>query len=202
MEDKKTRSIYRFKLSSNIIELIENFSRLHMYSSREVYNEKWKEWLLTNKKEIDIEKLKLQKLGYTKNVENKMYIAARYYFKKKGESSNNNIQEEKKNTKRKIKSNKYDKKTRKYVVLEEKIIKTMDSFIKEFIKEFMEGNNNIDIKPSNSYIIFTKIHKDIIDKEIERLKNIEVDSLNTQEKCLNKIKKAYKNRYNISVQFR
>ena len=72
MTDREVRSIYRFKLSPNIIELIENFSRLHMYSSREVFKEKWKVWLIVNREELDVEKIRLENLGYTKNVESKI----------------------------------------------------------------------------------------------------------------------------------
>ena len=83
MESNKTKAIYRYKLSSETIELIQNFSKLHMYSSRQIFQDKWKEWLIINKEDIDIEKDRLKKLGYTKNIESKMYTADRYYFKKK-----------------------------------------------------------------------------------------------------------------------
>lgn len=185
MTDRENRSIYRFKLSPNIIELIENFSRLHMYSSREVFKEKWKEWLIMNKEQIDIEKIRLKDLGYTKNVDSKMYTATRYYFKKKEESLKDVDTTEKDKD-----LNKSDKNTRGYIVLDEKLVGKMDEFIKE--------NKNRDSKPSDTYEIFRELHKDSIDNEVKRLKEIEVESLNSREKCLNKIKKTYKNRCYVS----
>ena len=185
MTDREVRSIYRFKLSPNIIELIENFSRLHMYSSREVFKEKWKVWLIVNREELDVEKIRLENLGYTKNVESKMYTATRYYFKKKEETLKDVDTSEKDKD-----LNKEDKNTRGYIVLDEKLVKKMDEFIKD--------TKNSDTKPSDSYEIFRELHKDSIDSEIKRLKEIEVESLNSKEKCLNKIKKTYKNRCYVS----
>jgi len=172
MESNKTKAIYRYKLSSETIELIQNFSKLHMYSSRQIFQDKWKEWLIINKADIDIEKERLKKLGYTKNIESKMYTAARYYFKKKELTTT-------------IENDSKETNTRGYISLDENLIKKMDEFIKE---------NNRELKPSIGYEIFQDLHKELINNEIERLIKIEIDKLNTREKCDIKIKKTYKNR--------
>tara|TARA_Y100000591_G_C21834209_1_gene701506 strand:- start:321 stop:875 length:555 start_codon:yes stop_codon:yes gene_type:complete len=178
MESNKIKAIYRYKLSSETIELIQNFSKLHMYSSRQIFQDKWKEWLIINKEDIDIEKDRLKKLGYTKNIESKMYTAARYYFKKKELTTT--IE----NNSRETNINK-ETNTRGYISLAENLIKKMDEFIKE---------NNRELKPATGYEIFQDLHKELINSEVERLINIEIDKLNTREKCKTKIKKTYKNR--------
>jgi len=176
------RSIYRFKLSPHIIELLTNFSRLHMYSSREVFKDKWKEWLIINREVVDIEKKRLKDLGCTKNIDEKMYTATRYYFKKKEakETKETNA------TKTTTATTATTTKRSGYVVLDHELVAKMDSYIKEsYCKEF---------KPSTSYTIFMDLNKDKIDREVERLLKIEIGKLDTRDKCREKIKKTFKNR--------
>ncbi len=174
------RSIYRFKLSPHIIELLTNFSRLHMYSSREVFKDKWKEWLIINREVVDIEKKRLKDLGCTKNIDEKMYTATRYYFKKK------ESKETKEETPPATTTTATPANTRGYVVLDHELVTKMDSYIKEsYCKEF---------KPSTSYVLFIDLNKDKIDREVERLLKIEIGKLDTRDKCREKIKKTFKNR--------
>ena len=189
MTDREVRSIYRFKLSPNIIELIENFSRLHMYSSREVFKEKWKDWLIINREEVNVEKARLKNLGYTKNVESKMYTATRYYFKKKEESLKDVDTSEKDKD-----LNKGDKNTRGYIVLDEKLVKKMDEFIKD--------TKNSCSKPSDSYEIFRGMnriqpplifYKNII--ESRKWKKIIIISEDKLNPCIDVLLKQYNNIY-------
>ena len=178
MDKCNEKTIFRYNLSDDIVLLITNFSKLHMYSSRQVFKEKWKEWLLENSKEIEKESDRLKNLGYKKNIDSKMYTAARYYFKKKPEKDDNDEKEEKN---KKCKTN-----TRGYIVLDDKLIKKMDLYIKE--------NHTRDFKPSTSYTEFIELNRELINKELERLINIKVGSLDTLHKCREKIKKTFKNR--------
>lgn len=177
--ENNSKTIYRYKLSSEIEILITNFSKLHIYTSRQVFQEKWKEWLEINREGIELEKKRLMDLGYKKNVEEKMYTAARYYFKKK--EIRNEITE--KETREKETN---EKGTRGYIVLDEKIIKMMDKYITE--------NYTRDFKPSSSYNNFIELNNDVIEIEIQRLIDIDIKKLNTRDKCRDKIKKTYKNR--------
>lgn len=170
-------TIYRYKLSTDIETLITNFSKLHIYASRQVFREKWKEWLEINWEKIEIEKARLRKIGYKKNVEEKMYTAARYYFKNK--QITNKEEEISKN-------NDLPKNTRGYIVLDKKLVELMEKYIME--------NYNREFKPSTSYTNFIEINKEAFDREVERLLAIDIEKLNTQEKCRDKIKKTYKNR--------
>lgn len=180
----KEKTIFRYNLDDNIVELITKFSKLHMFSTREVFKEKWKTWLLENSKEIEIEKERLKKLGYNKNVHDKMYTAARYYFKKKPdkvEKTDSEINNSNNTNEKNIKT-----KDRGYIVLDDKLVIKMDLYIRE--------NYSRDFKPSTSFADFIELNKETIDKEIKRLLSIEVGSLDTSSKCKEKIKKTYKNR--------
>ena len=182
--ENNSKTIYRYKLSSEIEILITNFSKLHIYTSRQVFQEKWKEWLEINREGIELEKKRLMDLGYKKNVEEKMYTAARYYFKKK--EIRNEISEKETREKETREKETKEKGTRGYIVLDEKIIKMMDNYIIEnYTREF---------KPSSSYNNFIELNKEIIDIEIQRLIDIDIKKLNTRDKCRDKIKKTYKNR--------
>ena len=180
----KEKTIFRYNLDDNIVEMITKFSKLHMFSTREVFKEKWKTWLLENSKEIEIEKQRLKKIGYNKNVDDKMYTAARYYFKKKTdkiEKTDREINNSNNTNEKNIKT-----KDRGYIVLDNKLVIKMDLYIRE--------NYSRDFKPSTSFTDFIELNKETIDKEIKRLLSIEVGSLDTSSKCKEKIKKTYKNR--------
>ena len=170
-------TIYRYKLSGDIENLITNFSKLHIYASRKDFREKWKEWLEINREKIEIEKARLRKIGYMKNVEEKMYTAARYYFKNK-QITNKEEETSKKNN--------LPKNTRGYIVLDKKILELMENYIIE--------NYNREFKPATSYINFVELNKEAFQREVERLLAIDIEKLNTREKCRDKIKKTYKNR--------
>tara|TARA_B100000902_G_scaffold399823_2_gene472809 strand:+ start:1946 stop:2506 length:561 start_codon:yes stop_codon:yes gene_type:complete len=183
MDRTKDKTIFRYNLNDDIREIVTHFSKLHMYSSREVFKEKWKEWLIKNSIEIEKEKERLKILGYKKNVDDKIYTAARYYFKKKPEKPEK--PEKVDNKDKPLKTN-----PRVYIVLDDELVKQMDLYIKE--------NYDRDFKPSTSYIEFIELNKELVNKEIERLINIKVESLNTLYKCKEKIKKTYKNRCYIN----
>lgn len=178
-DNENSKTIYRFKLSPDIVDLVTNFSKLHMYSSRQIFRDKWKEWLDENKDSIDIERNRLRKLGYKKNIEDKMFTASRYYFKNKEKNKDTDSKSSSKDAIR-------DNKKREYIVLDENIISIMDSYIKE--------NKSREFKPSSSYEIFKELNKEHIDSEVKRLKDMNIEKLNTRDKCIEKIKKTYKNR--------
>jgi hypothetical protein len=153
-----------------------------MYSSREVFKDKWKEWLIINREIVDTEKRRLKELGCTKNIDQKMYTATRYYFKKKETKEETNATTATATTS----PTPPPTNTRGYVVLKQELVAKIDTYIKEtYNKEF---------KPSTSYTHFIELNKDIVDIEVERLLKIEIGKLDTRDKCREKIKKTFKNR--------
>ena len=165
--------IYRFNFSNELIEELLDFSRLNMYTDRKTFKEKWIEWTETNSKQLQIEYDRLVKLGYSGDFNNKLFKATRYYFKQKHSIPKTEKELPKTPTKR------------EYIPLDYSIVELIDKHIKEsYTKTF---------KPSIGYNNFIDTYKDEIDKEITNLKNSDHLSLDTREKCLNKIKKSYKN---------
>tara|TARA_B110001450_G_C17668024_1_gene500591 strand:+ start:5808 stop:6548 length:741 start_codon:yes stop_codon:yes gene_type:complete len=159
--------VYRFKFSDNIIEMLIRFTKLHAHDSRQDYKEAWDKWYL--EQDFESEKLRLKKTNYKGDFENKLYTAGRYYFRKK------NLDEPKKQVKR-----------RKYISVDKDVIDLVDIHIKENI-------NNECYTPSKGYLDFCNKYKDDICKELKRLLELKVEKKLISEK----IKKLYKNRFNI-----
>ena len=203
------KTIYRFNFSDEIIEEITNFSRLHMYTDRKTFKEKWIEWTETNEEQLQNEHKRLTNLGYTGNFNNKIFKATRYYFKQKQTvgscphmtKDNTDPHTTKDNTDPHTTKDNTDPHTttltttsqtttptptptpttskREYIQLDYELIQLMDSHIKETYAKAF--------KPSTAYNNFVLLHKDQIDREIATEKS-------AKEKYSNKLKKSYKNR--------
>jgi len=195
MESSQTSKIilstHRYVLSAEIIEHIDEFSKIHQYDERKDFKENWENWT----KEEDIEPIindevkRLKNLGYTGDVLTKMFKSARYYYRNKP-----------------TKSEDEDKKDRKsYEKLPQLILEQIDVHINNQINKNTVQNIDRDVKKStitpaecfNNYLIENK-------QEI--LKTIQESSANKQivkqdvENIINRYKKTYKNRfYNIRV---
>lgn len=81
--DKK---VFRYKFSDEIVELMQDFSKIHKFDTREIYNDNWNLFIEANKDTIEAEQERLNDLGYEGCIKNKMYKSTRYYFKKKNKS--------------------------------------------------------------------------------------------------------------------
>jgi hypothetical protein len=169
---EKDVKIFRFKLTNELVEMINEFSKIHQYDDKKIYKEKWKEWLEINSEIIDREKERLINLGCNKNIEEKMYRSGRYYFRKKTD-------QDKKVTQR-----------RKYISCDFNFIELIDNHINDNIK-LLKTN----FKPSKEYIDFEETHNNDIKTEIDRIHNLSETNNITKEDIVNKIKKTYKNRY-------
>jgi hypothetical protein len=78
------KKVFRFKFSNDVLDLMKDFSKVHQYDTKEVFNEKWAEFLDKNRTTIDAEKARLIAIGYNGYVEDKMYKSIKYYYNKKG----------------------------------------------------------------------------------------------------------------------
>ena len=83
MGDSNTPTIYRYKLSIEVMDEITTFSKVHQYDDRHTYKEAWNRWKDDHDDFISAEAERLRRLGYVGSVEDKMYKAGRYYFRKK-----------------------------------------------------------------------------------------------------------------------
>ena len=206
--EKKT---FRFKFNKEIMELLTYFSKLHYYDTREDYKEAWKKWYECNNDILEREGQRIINLGYTGNVEDKMYKAARYYFRKTGDAiiTKETIKGDCLST---LNNDSLDgingingingldgiegleglditpvKKRRQYISLSRDILDTMDNHIKTNI-------NNNNYTPAIGFADFCKNNIVIIATETITLKNNnDLDKIYISSK----IKKTYKNRYYI-----
>ena len=141
-ENAINTDIYRYKFSEELKMVLYGFAKLHEFTDRKIYKEKWEEFLKINNAVILKEVRDLHNKGYNGDIMDKMYKSARYYYRKK-------------------KTTKVDpKKRRPYISLSRNYLDVVDEHI---------TNNNC--KPSDGYINFCTNNKDIIMKEILLLKD-------------------------------
>jgi hypothetical protein len=95
------KKVLRYKFSDEIVELMQDFSKIHRFDTREIYNDNWKLFVESNKDAIDTEQRRLNDIGYEGCIKDKMYKSTRYYFKKKNKSVETVETADKKTVKRK-----------------------------------------------------------------------------------------------------
>ena len=163
-----TLSVYRFKFTDDFVTLLSNFSKLHQYDTRETYNDAWKEWLQENTDAVNSEFERLTQLGYTGDIKNKMYKAARYYFR----------------TKPAVKQE--PAKRRNYISIDRDVLDAMDEHI-------LTNMRNNTFTPAEGYNSFCLTNQDVVKEEVLRMFNAGL----SKDDITNKVKKTYKNRYFI-----
>ena len=164
----ESKQIWRFKLSPDIITELSYFSKLHQHNERTEFKEAWAEWLKSNEILIDQENRRLADLGFHGDLNQKMYVSARYYLKKKKEEKNE------------------PKKRKPYVPLSVEYIELVDTFILNMKKK----------KPADGFKEFIEIHKENIIITNEKKELLETHDY-TEKEILDKFKKTFKNRYFI-----
>lgn len=75
--------IFRYNFSPEFIQQLDYFATIHKYEDRHGFKDKWLEWIEDNQDIIELEKIRLEQLGYNGDVNDKMFTSARYYFRKK-----------------------------------------------------------------------------------------------------------------------
>ena len=195
-----TSKIFRYNLSDTILKEITDFSKIHQNDDRHAYKDAWNIWKNTHEQLIIDESRRLSNVGFTGDVDIKMFKAGRYYFSKKSVVSKTNktrketidAQVDSDNTNTTDNTQK-----RSYVNMDADIIQLMDSHL----KSSMDTEN---FKPENSFVEFITKNQHILQKEIIRLKNIIIHSTQTNDnnnaiskKISTKLKKTFKNRYFI-----
>lgn len=162
-------TIYRFKLSNDITDMVTSFAKMHQYDDRKTYKEAWEDWCNENNETITREVNRLVDIGYEGDVLDKMYKAGRYYFRTK------NLTEKKE-----------PKERRAYISMNNEILEAMDEHIKH-------NSDNDDYTPATGFDNFCISNVNILTTEIRRILD-EVEGV-TGKILTKKIKKTYKNRY-------
>nr|QFG74893.1 MAG: hypothetical protein [Megaviridae environmental sample] len=140
-----TSKIYRYKLDDSIIDIISVFGKVYDDLPNKEFKEKWDD-LLTDKKDVfDKERERLEKLGYTADIDEKLYKSCRYYYRKKQPIEK--------------------KKRRPYTSCSTEFLTITDEFIK------LQSRLHQDVKPSDIFTNFQDIYKDLIEQELALLSN-------------------------------
>jgi hypothetical protein len=162
-----SKQIFRFKFTSEFMNELFQFSKIHQYDERKDFKEAWIQWVEDNKELIESEVDRLTNLNYDGDILDKMFKSARYYFRKKSNEK------------------KEPKQRRQYVGVNKELLDAMDIHIEENIED-------TNYQPKNGFVEFCK-DNEILLKEV--ISNMIEKGLNNTEEIQNKIKKTYKNRY-------
>lgn len=166
MAKETIKATFRYKFSDNFMGPLTEFARVHKFDDPKIFKDHWDDWVKSNNDLIKGESDRLERLGYTGNVNTKMYKSARYYFKNKSSIK------------------KVPKKRRQYIGLERSLLDSMD--------EHIEGGGK-NTKPAEAFNKFmdSEKYRFILKQEKARLRsyNMDAEDINT------KLKKTYKNRH-------
>ena len=165
------RNIYRYKFTDEFTKELFRFSKIHQYDHRTDFKEAWAIWIEEEDEIVSQEIRRLDNLGYTGDILDKMFKSARYYFRKKSTEKKEPV------------------KRRDYIGLQKDILDSIDDHIK--------ANINMDeYKPATGFSLFCKDNIEILKEEVSRLYKL---GYKNHIDIKNKIKKTYKNRYFILV---
>jgi len=173
---QKHLAMFRHFLSTEMVNEIHQFSKIHQYDDRITFKDAWNIWT----KEDDVNSMindeikRIRGLGYTEDIVRKMYISARYYHRKLPATKPDKIIHQEKE---------------KCGGLSKEMLAVMDDHI--------NGNHPIFVSPQESFNDFCLNCREYLEKEVYRLKTIATNRNQPLDPYLvnTKFKKAYKNRY-------
>lgn len=178
---------YRYTFTPDVTEQLSIFAQIHQYDERKIFKESWKTWIEEDeiKPMIMTEVERLQQLGFTGDVLDKMFKSVRYYYRKK--SNEPTVQPQ-----RKV-----------YESMSTTILLQMDEHINkqitEHVKEKQQFNNNIvsisKISPAKSFDNYCNENKDMILQMLKDQEDQHTITNQNVEDMINKLKKTYKNRF-------
>lgn len=155
-----------------MMEAIGDFSRLHANYTLCDFKEAWARWTCNNIAMIERETLRLRNMGYDGDVLAKMYVSSRYYYR------NKKITE--KTVERVVEH-------RDYLACSDKFLAKINSHVQDFCIYYSKS-------PSVGYSHFCELHSKLLVQEItfiSKHSNLEHQAI------VEKLKKTYKNRYNV-----
>lgn len=171
--DNVQSQVFRFKFNEELTDNINYFSKLHQHDDRKTYKEEWKKWCETPEMVAIImsETERLNRLGYTENINDKMYRSSRYYYRKKNEQV---------------------KERATFVRSSYNVSKEFITLMKNYIENEKLSSN---FSPKNAYNNFIEINKELYDNEIQ---NLTTNGFSNEDALL-KIKKTFKNQHYQSI---
>jgi len=191
----RKQKVLRFKFDSDFITDLTSFAKIHQFDQRNDYKEAWDKWCVDNSEIVSREKMRLESLGYTGNVIEKMYKSSRYYFRTKSLAPVEPV------------------KRRKYLSIGGDMLDAIDNHINNYLTSDVESNKHT---PALGFADFTEKNQKLIADTVKMLseKDTEKDTekddeedvvvdktanLITSDEANKKIKKTYKNRYFVAV---
>lgn len=166
---ESSHKIYRYKISEECMAEIYTFSSIHKYDTRVEFKEAWNIWCEDNDDIISTEIRRLTTLGYTGNVEAKIFKSARYYFRTKSTFPIT------------------PKLRRPYIIINKCLTHAMDIHISNHM-------NDAEYQPKHGFISFCQTNKQEITIGI---REIVAQGITDIDLITEKIKKTYKNRHFI-----
>ena len=181
--------VLRFEFSAALIHAVMAFVGRHRYDDRKTYKEAWTAWLLTKDTAalLDAEHARLNNLGYTGDVADKLFKSARYYFRQKTCGFPNLSLHADPMCPKQV-GGRALVAPRKYVLLNRDLLHVMDAHIEC-------GLRRAEYTPAGGFAEFCKLNVDSYRDEVARLSEL----MTTGEAVYNKLKKTYKNRYFMIV---
>jgi hypothetical protein len=178
-----TKNINRFKFSTIFLDKIKIFCKENHYLDDNDFKKQFDKWKISNLSNLNEERTYLESIGYEGNFIQKLDKSINHYFKKNFQkidvNVDSNVNVDLNTTFIKI------LKIRDYLILDFDFLQLIDNHINRHISE------NTKIKPSVLFQEFKLIYINEINEQIQKL-NIVLENI---EKCNNKIKKTYQNRY-------
>jgi len=182
--------VLRFEFSPAVIHAVTAFVGTHRYDDRKTYKEAWTAWLLTGDIAalLDAEHARLNNLGYTGDVADKLFKSARYYFRGKlQQQSQQQAQQQQQSQQRR---------RQKYVSVNRSLLDAMDAHIERGITT-----------PAAGFADFCTAHTEdaVLKTEVASLferynQTNQTNETKIMKEILDKLKKTYKNRYFMQMQ--
>jgi hypothetical protein len=157
---------FRFKFTDQFMDSLFHFSKVHQYDDRHAFKDAWTAWTDENAVLVQTEVERLNQLGYTGNVIEKMFKSARYYFRKKDVTATISAPR------------------KQYTRISKELIDCIDTHIKTHLVAHS-------LKPQDGFIDFYEKHPDEFGSAAKILENAGLNAKDAHDK----IKKTYKNRY-------
>ncbi len=77
------KKVFRFKFSDDLVKQMSDFSNIHKFDKKEIFDEHWERFIKNNEDIIKTEETRLFELGYRGSINDKIYKSIKYYYIKK-----------------------------------------------------------------------------------------------------------------------
>lgn len=177
-----THRVLRFEFSPELIHAVTAFVGTHRYDDRKTYKEAWTAWLLTKDTAalLDAEHARLNNLGYTGDVADKLFKSARYYFRGKLQQPSQQQSQQ--------------RRRQKYVTVNRTLLDAMDEHIERGINTPALGFADFCTAHAEDAVLQTEVAS-LFARYSETNETNETSDIQTMKEILHKLKKTYKNRY-------